>query len=464
MIVKFFNHGSSPIGCLEYMLKEDREVKPVVLSGSPDLTQELMNRSHSRFSKCYTAGVLSFEEADINAKDKLAIMSDFEDALMCGVDRDDYNVLWVEHRDKGRLELNFIIPRIHLSTERHLQPFYAPVDMRRIDAFKDCINLEYGFSNPKDLSKKQSFIVPRELPRSRKEVINFINGHMDKMINEGEISNRADIIEYLNSLDGVGVVRTTLQALSIRVEGHDRNIRLRGGVYEQSFTATVRRTREEDKRTAGSVQSGDREQLSERRKVFERLYSRKYQENEQKYRRYKRAIRNEASTVYEEANKENVAQIDNIRDDCNYSKLDSDIRADLLSKHSPDKEHQSEYSRHIQQDREKLRLERGELSSHSQRDHKAERGRISHDRKSTDRASDQRMGVGASRFNQALRGAERHNRGAKEEAKYSRGMLDKITEYSRRAKRIIEALKKIIKQKIAKRKEKKKDQSRGFSM
>ncbi len=48
-----------------------------------------MNRASYKFSKCYTAGVLSFEEADINPKDKLAIMSDFEDALMAGIDRDD---------------------------------------------------------------------------------------------------------------------------------------------------------------------------------------------------------------------------------------------------------------------------------------------------------------------------------------------------------------------------------------
>ncbi|WP_213085254.1 relaxase/mobilization nuclease domain-containing protein, partial [Neisseria gonorrhoeae] len=39
-------------------------------------------------------------------------------------DKDQYNCLWVEHRDKGRLELNFVIPNIELLSGKRLQPYY----------------------------------------------------------------------------------------------------------------------------------------------------------------------------------------------------------------------------------------------------------------------------------------------------------------------------------------------------
>jgi hypothetical protein len=55
-----------------------------------------------------------------------------------GLDKDQYQILWVQHQDKvnqtqeTRLELNFVIPNVELSTGKRLQPFYAPVDLDRV--------------------------------------------------------------------------------------------------------------------------------------------------------------------------------------------------------------------------------------------------------------------------------------------------------------------------------------------
>ncbi|MEC4460013.1 relaxase/mobilization nuclease domain-containing protein, partial [Klebsiella pneumoniae] len=40
-----------------------------------------------------------------------------------GLDKDQYSILWVEHTDKGRLELNFLIPNTELLTGKRLQPY-----------------------------------------------------------------------------------------------------------------------------------------------------------------------------------------------------------------------------------------------------------------------------------------------------------------------------------------------------
>ncbi len=464
MIVKFFNHGSSPRGCLEYMLNEDRAEQPIILSGSSELTQELINRTSHKFSKCYTAGVLSFEESDINPKDKLAIMSDFEDALMAGIDRDDYNILWVEHRDKGRLELNFIIPRIHLSTEMHLQPFYTPADMKRIDAFKDCINLEYGLSNPKDLSKKQSFVVPRELPKNRKEIIHSINNYMADMIEKGEISNRKDVIEHLSSFEGIEIARATAQSISIKVEGHDRNIRLKGGVYEQEFTADAKRANQELGGGEGSIQQSNEEQLRSSRKLFKSLYERKRQDNEAKYRKYKAGLRKRVAGVHKEHHpKPKNKNVDVIHRDVSseYSKPSGN---DLLSENTRDKRHQSEYYRNLQIAEKELQSECGELqNAPSQLGRITARG-IENDRESIDQAGHQRLGAGTSRFAGTLRSTKRYNQEAKRDHANARSTFESFRRIYEGARRVVNTVSKSIKQRLERKRRQQQSQYRGRSM
>ncbi|WP_407254228.1 relaxase family protein [Klebsiella michiganensis] len=66
--------------------------------------------------KKYTSGVLSFAEADLPPGQREKLMASFERVLMPGLDKDQYSILWVEHADKGRLELNFLIPNTELLT------------------------------------------------------------------------------------------------------------------------------------------------------------------------------------------------------------------------------------------------------------------------------------------------------------------------------------------------------------
>ncbi|MEC4346836.1 relaxase/mobilization nuclease domain-containing protein, partial [Klebsiella pneumoniae] len=75
-----------------------------VLQGKPEEVRELIDASP--YAKKYTSGVLSFAEAE----------------LLPGLDKDQYSILWVEHTDKGRLELNFLIPNTELLTGKRLQP------------------------------------------------------------------------------------------------------------------------------------------------------------------------------------------------------------------------------------------------------------------------------------------------------------------------------------------------------
>ena len=89
-----------------------------------------------------------------------------------GLDQDQYKVLWVQHQDKvnqvtgeTRLELNFVIPNVELSTGKRLQPFYAPVDLDRVDLFKQITNAEHRLYDPDDPNNQQLLINKKNLPK-----------------------------------------------------------------------------------------------------------------------------------------------------------------------------------------------------------------------------------------------------------------------------------------------------------
>ena len=105
MIVKILGNkgGGSAGAAIDYMLGKERDREGAILiSGDPDLTARLADNLD--FQNRYTVGVLSFEEANLEEQQKQKIMQSFEETLLAGLDRDQYDITWIEHIDKGRLE------------------------------------------------------------------------------------------------------------------------------------------------------------------------------------------------------------------------------------------------------------------------------------------------------------------------------------------------------------------------
>ncbi|MDY6458137.1 relaxase/mobilization nuclease domain-containing protein, partial [Acinetobacter faecalis] len=246
MIVDFFRHGSGlSKGCLDYLLGEDREREHAeILSGDVELTAQLIDSSP--FAKKYTAGCLSFYEHDLEVQDKEQIMQNFERCLFPGLERDQYQILWVQHQDKvnqetgqTRLELNFVIPNVELSTGKRLQPFYAPVDLERVDLFKQITNTEHSLYDPDAPEHKQLFLNQKNLPRDVKNFKEQLNERVYRAVVQGDIENRAELVQWLESND-LKVTRQTEKSISIEnpYEDAKRPIRLNGEMYEQGFRAT----------------------------------------------------------------------------------------------------------------------------------------------------------------------------------------------------------------------------------
>ena len=246
MIVDFFRHGSGlSKGCLDYLLGEDREREhALVLSGDVELTAQLIDSSP--FAKKYTSGCLSFYEHDLSDQDKQKIMQNFEECLFPGLDKDQYQILWVQHQDKvnqdtgqTRLELNFVIPNVELSTGKRLQPFYAPVDLDRVDLFKQITNTEHSLYDPDDPEHRQLFLNKKNLPKDIKDFKEQLHQRVYRAVANGEVADRQELVQWLES-NQINVTRQVKNSISIEnpYEGAKRPIRLEGEIYEQGFRAT----------------------------------------------------------------------------------------------------------------------------------------------------------------------------------------------------------------------------------
>lgn len=281
MVVKFFSNkkgGSSK--AVNYLLNErEQQGTARVLQGDPDLTRQIINSMD--FKQKTTVGCLSFEEQNISEEMKYQLMKDFENHLLPGM-QDRYNILWVEHTDKGRLELNFVIPKIDLETQKSLNPYYHKADLPRVEKWQDLQNLKYNYSSPKDPSKQ------RTLQTDSKQIgLSKDYEQLDKLLHnltqEGKINNREQLIELLQS-NQIEVTRKGKDYLSIKLPDSKKAKKFKGSIYDEKFTSigAVReissRAREEVKQYNSRDTQRELERLNADLKSYTQTKEREYRE------------------------------------------------------------------------------------------------------------------------------------------------------------------------------------------
>ena len=284
MVVKFFKNrkgGSSK--SIDYLLnKREQEGTAKVLQGDPDLTRKIIKTITNK--QKVTVGCLSFSEADIAEDLKRELMQDFERTLLAGLDRDQYNVLWVEHTDKGRLELNFVIPKIELTTGKALQPYFDRADRPRVEMWQQYQNTIHGFSNPQDPARAQT------IQGSRKEVNLFkdyqaLDNTLHDLVHQGKINNREQMIELLEA-NGIEITRKGSDYLSVKLPESKRAKRLKGGIYSEQFasiTSIEEISREAAARARQFRERDTQGELEATRERLDRFTHEKAQSNSRKY-------------------------------------------------------------------------------------------------------------------------------------------------------------------------------------
>ncbi len=238
MLVKFWGinqGGGDGDGSVNYLLNERvKQGTAKVLKGDANLTKSLLLSLTQKHKAC--VGCLSFEEPDIDENLKHELIESFETTLLTEKMQGRYNILWVEHTDKGRLELNFVIPRIDLITQKAFTPYYHSADITRIDIWKDYTNLKHAFTNPKDLEKQNTIQHHNTKTPQGKELLATYE-KLDKLIQEnlGKLFNsREDIINFLKA-NQCEVTRQSKDYISVKLPNQQKAKRLKGFYYHETF-------------------------------------------------------------------------------------------------------------------------------------------------------------------------------------------------------------------------------------
>jgi hypothetical protein len=201
------------------------------------------------------------------------LMAAFEKTLFPGLKPEQYRIVWIEHRDKEntetgnkRLELNFLIPNVEITTGKRLQPFFAKADLNRVDDFKTIINHKYQLFDPDDPINRRSVKIAKNLPQDKKDFISAMNTEVALAITEGLVSDRESLKAWMTDI-GLEITRITKNQISVKNPNNpdSKAIPLKGEFYEQNFRhseksaelkreASERYRREANSRYADSIE------------------------------------------------------------------------------------------------------------------------------------------------------------------------------------------------------------------
>ena len=273
MLLKFFKRGGTDddrrtlggSAVKNYLLgtNDQPRKKSRLLLGDADEVTEIINGLP--FAKVYTSGCLSFHEDDkLTEAQKFDIMADFEAMMFVGLEPYQYTSYWVEHTDKGRVELNFVFPNVELILGNHLQVYYHNRDLNLVNSWKNLTNDKYGFINPSDLENRRD-VTPsigpnllKDWDQSNKQKIidklkhyqsieDFKQQLTDVVLTQAALRQQTD--EPLTCQDDVAklledfgfeISRRGKDSISIKnPDPTKKNIKLKGVIYERDVTQSI---------------------------------------------------------------------------------------------------------------------------------------------------------------------------------------------------------------------------------
>jgi len=233
MICKFFRGGRTYAGAksaIKYMLDRRRVKKgqAKVVYGNPNITLNIIKNIDNKWK--FSSGVMSFEEK-LGNMEKREIIEEFKRVFFAGLDEDQYNLLVIEHTDKGRTELHFLTPRIELRTGKALNPYFISRDFKKKDLFQDYVNAKYGLTSP-HIAQKQNLTKQPNPNWKRQEIQEWIDTYMKEAIEQGLVQSSQDV-QYLLEQAGFIITRQGKDYIGLEIDG--KKIRMKGAIYGKNF-------------------------------------------------------------------------------------------------------------------------------------------------------------------------------------------------------------------------------------
>jgi hypothetical protein len=210
-----------------------RDPLPEVLHGNPDQTRDLIDASPNKWS--YTAGVISFADSDdpSPAAQQEAIEL-FEALAFAGLDRDQYDCLWVRHSHEGNVELHFCTPRLELSTGKALN-IAPPGHENAFSSLRDFMNKTHGWADPLDPERAREVRATIEAP-TRAQGREALHDWILDQISIGTITDRASMIDALTDA-GFEIPRASKNYITVQDPDTGERWRSKGEIFHDDWQA-----------------------------------------------------------------------------------------------------------------------------------------------------------------------------------------------------------------------------------
>ncbi|HDT6030421.1 TPA: hypothetical protein QHD00_005223 [Enterobacter cloacae subsp. cloacae] len=236
---------------LDYLLRtkkpeEQQFVEVLSQTNRSDIENFNEYIKEKNFKNPFITGVLSFEEKDIDSELKTKIMNEFEEMMFEGIEPENRPpVIWIQHKDKNRLELNYTTFN-SLMNKKHFQCYYHLSDKKLFNSFCEKINYENNISSVLDVQehKARNTLVNtlnNKIPEDKKAVVEKLQEEILSKIITEEINNREELISFIQSKNII-INRVRENAISIKFDKADKPISLKGDIYEQNRDYKTYRT------------------------------------------------------------------------------------------------------------------------------------------------------------------------------------------------------------------------------
>lgn len=224
-----------------------RSVMPEILFGDPNTFTEIANATKRQHK--YTSGVIAFrdglESQSVTPEQITTLIEAFRSTFLPGLKVDEnFADFWVMHRDKGNLELHFLVANTELSSGAQLN--IHPPGQKNIEffnAFSAVVNDNFGFAqvvpDPLKISLKP-FEAKSPNGKKDKKAKNDLAQVLHTEIVNGFIGNRNQMIGYLKR-HGIEVPTIGSDFITVRLPGAKKNTRLKGPLFtrDSDYAALV---------------------------------------------------------------------------------------------------------------------------------------------------------------------------------------------------------------------------------
>jgi len=281
------SHGKgSARNAVNYLLQEHDHTGEVresieVLRGDPDMVATVADSSKN--TQKYTSGVISWAPEEKPTKDEInAVMDDWEELAFSGIAPENRCYTAVLHSESnGGVHVHTLTARTELSTGKALN-IAPPGHQKDFDAFRDAWNHEKGWARPDDPARKRALEQGTEAFKARDKTA--ITEYMMEQAALGYVTNGQEVRKKLATLGEI--TRDGKDYVSVKPEGANRAIRLKGGVFEREWSTDQqlnREARKEAVRGAGRGGAVDPSRAREARRDLGEAVQRRAKYNFERY-------------------------------------------------------------------------------------------------------------------------------------------------------------------------------------